>query len=445
MRTFCRFAVVMLLLVGTILQAEEKKTREQKVREDKERVEAEGFWMYNDISGAIAEAKKTGKPILVVLRCLPCEECVKLDDELVDQDPVIQKLLKEYVCVRVVGTNGLDLETFQYDTDQSFAVFLMNADKTIYGRFGTRSHRTEWVGDVSLKGMAKALERGLDIHAAYPGNKAELAGKRGDKPLFASPEKYPALRDKFTDALNYEGDVVKSCIHCHQIGDAERQYYRDLRKPIPEKVLFPYPHPKAVGLTLDPKECAKVVAVADGSPAAKAGFKAGDDILALQSQPIISMADVQWVLHNTAPEGGIVKAQVSRAGKPMTLSMSLEDGWRREGEIAWRVSSWGLRRMSTGGLKLDSTTPEFQQKAGVDEGEMALHVFAAGKYGPHAAARNAGFREGDILVSVNGRTDLLTEDDLLAYGVTECLPGQKLDAVVWRNGKRLTLKLPIQE
>ncbi|MCB9951982.1 MAG: hypothetical protein H6824_13465 [Planctomycetaceae bacterium] len=69
----------------------------------------------------------------------------------------------------------------------------------------------------------------------------------------------------------------------------------------------------------------------------------------------------------------------------------------------------------------------------------------AGKYGPHAAARNAGFREGDILVSVNGRTDLLTEDDLLAYGVTECLPGQKLDTVVWRNGKRLTLKLPIQE
>ncbi|MCB9951984.1 MAG: thioredoxin family protein [Planctomycetaceae bacterium] len=241
MRLLCRFAIVVLLFVGAMLQAEEKKTREQKVREDKERVEAEGFWMYNDIPGAIAEAKKSGKPILVVLRCLPCEECVKLDDELVDQDPVIQKLLKEYVCVRVVGTNGLDLETFQYDTDQSFAVFLMNADKTIYGRFGTRSHRTEWVGDVSLKGMAKALERGLDIHAAYPGNKAELAGKRGDKPLFSSPEKYPALRDKFTDALNYEGDVVKSCIHCHQIGDAERQYYRAQRKAHSRKSSVPLP------------------------------------------------------------------------------------------------------------------------------------------------------------------------------------------------------------
>ena len=47
---------------------------------------------------------------------------------------------------------------FQFDTDQSFAVFLLNADGTIYGRFGTRSHRTEWYGDVSVDGLAKALQ-----------------------------------------------------------------------------------------------------------------------------------------------------------------------------------------------------------------------------------------------------------------------------------------------
>ena len=156
--------------------------REEAVRSDREKVEAEGFWRYNDIPGAFEEAERTGKPIVVVLRCLPCEECVKLDDELVDTDPVIRPLLEKFVCVRQVATNGLDLDLFQYDTDQSFAMFFLAADKTIYGRFGTRSHRTEWYGDVSLKGLAKALQRVLEMHEQHDEIKASLAGKSGKPP-----------------------------------------------------------------------------------------------------------------------------------------------------------------------------------------------------------------------------------------------------------------------
>ena len=167
------------------------QSREEKVRNDRAKVEAEGFWIYNDLPRAFEEARTTGKPILVVLRCIPCEECVKLDDELVEQDPVIRPLLDKFVCARQVSTNGLDLNLFQYDTDQSFAVFLLNADGTIYGRFGTRSHRTEWIGDVSLKGLAAALQGALALHAEYPRNKTLLAGKRGPAVRYSSPEKYP--------------------------------------------------------------------------------------------------------------------------------------------------------------------------------------------------------------------------------------------------------------
>ena len=59
-----------------------------------------------------AEAKKTGKPIVAVLRCLPCEECVKLDDDLIDADERIKPLLEKFVTLRVVSTNGLDLSLF---------------------------------------------------------------------------------------------------------------------------------------------------------------------------------------------------------------------------------------------------------------------------------------------------------------------------------------------
>ena len=444
-------AITMKVMLATIVLMAcsdsvlaQTKSREQKVRDDKARVTEEGFWIYNDIPAAFQQAKQTGKPILVVLRCLPCEECVKLDDELVDQDPVIRPLLEKFVCVRQVSTNGLDLSLFQYDTDQSFAVFMLNADRTIYGRFGTRSHRTEWIGDVSLPGLAAALQGALDLHAAYPANKPALAGKTGPAPLFASPEKFPSLKDKFTDSLNYQGDVVKSCIHCHQIGDAERDYHRSAGKPIPETVLFPYPHPKSIGLILDPSKKATVRDVKSGSPAAAAGLQAGDNIVSLDRQPMLSMADVQWVLHSVPAAGGTVEAVIDRAGHQQALSLTLPAGWRKAGDISWRVSSWGLRRMSTGGLKLESLEDSERRKLGLKDKAMALRVTNVGQYGAHAAAKRAGFMVGDVIVSVDGQTDLETETDLMVYGVTKKKAGESAKVVIMRNGAEKTLSLPMQ-
>jgi serine protease Do len=268
-----RTLFLLLAVFPTIVVAQ---TRAEKVRDDRKQVEADGFWIYNDLPKAFVTASKSGKPLVVVFRCIPCEECVKLDDDLVDQDPVIRSLLEQFVCARQVSTNGLDLGTFQYDTDQSFAVFLLNADGTIYGRFGTRSHRSEWLGDVSLAGLAKALEGALELHRDYPANRSSLMGKRGQPMEVPSPEKYPSLEGKYTASLDFGDSVVKSCIHCHQIGDAQREWYRAARKPIPEKVLFPYPHPKTIGLTMDPKERATILDVAGGSAADKADLRPGD-------------------------------------------------------------------------------------------------------------------------------------------------------------------------
>src|SRR5690606_13871328 len=104
---------LLLILVIPCVALAPQKTREQKVREDRATVEADGFWLYNDLPAAFAQARSSGKPILVVLRCIPCEECVKLDDELMDNDPVLRPLMEQFVCARQVSTNGLDLSLFQ--------------------------------------------------------------------------------------------------------------------------------------------------------------------------------------------------------------------------------------------------------------------------------------------------------------------------------------------
>lgn len=443
-------ALVIALAGGLPLHAEDGKnsvqqTREAKVLGDREKVLSDGYWIYNGFEAGIKQAKETGKPLLVVLRCIPCEECVKLDEEIMEKDPVLRPLLDQYVRVRIVGTNGLDLDLFQYDYDQSFAVFLMNADKTIYGRFGTRSHRTDWTSDVSIEGLTKALDAGLKLHANYPSNKAYFAGKHGDKPLYPSPEKFPSLKDKYTDTLNYEGDVVKSCIHCHQIGDAQKSVFRDRGKAIPDEYIFPYPHPKAIGMIIDPSEMNTLKEVTSGSIADKAGLQAGDRVFALNGQVILSIADIQWVLHH-AQDQDVVQADIVRNDQHVMKSIELTDGWRQQDDLSWRVGTWPMRAMALGGMKLEELTPEERKGAGInDPQKMALRIRSVGRYGKHALAKNTGFKVDDILVAYDGRDDLLRETDVLAYAVQNCMPGEKVKIEFVRGNKPMTLSLGMQK
>lgn len=439
------FAIAAILIVAAEAPAQ-PQSREQKVRADKERAEADGFWVYNDLPRAFTEAKTSGKPLLVVLRCIPCEECVKLDDDLVNQDKRVRPLLEQFVRCRVVSTNGLDLSLFQFDTDQSFAAFLLNADGTIYGRYGTRSHRTYWSDDVSIEGLAKALQGALDLHKQHPATKAALAGKRGPIPEVTSPENYPLLKDRFKPALNYAGEVAKSCIHCHMIGDAQKTMERSRHKPLDERTLFPYSHPKSVGLVLDPKEAATVLRVEADTPADRAGFRAGDAIKALAGQPLLSIADVQWVLHRADPGGAMIPAQLSRDGQPVGLTLALPPGWRQADDISWRSSTWGLRRMALGGMVLEPLPADERPLANLPTPAMALRVKMVGQgAGPHGAANRAGFKKGDVLVSFDGRDDFKRETDVLAYAVTNRMPGDKVPVTVLRDAQRVELTLPMQE
>lgn len=439
-----RLLLAALCISNLVVSGAEGQTREQKVLADRKKFEGDALWIYNDLSRGFAEAKKTGKPMLVVLRCLPCEECVKLDDDLVNEDKRVRPLLEKYVCVRVVATNGLDLELFQFDYDQSFAAFLLNGDGAIYGRFGTRSHRTAWSDDVSIEGLAAALQGGLELHAQYPRNREELAAKRGSPLEAASPELLPGLKGKYGPKLNYESKVVQSCIHCHQIGDARRDLARSRKEPFPEQMLFPFPHPKSIGLILDPRERATVLDVEKGSPAANAGFQKGDRIQKLQGQSLLSIADVQWVLHQAAPEGATLKAEVQREAGVKDIALVLPKGWRQRDDISWRASSWGLRRMATGGMLLESVSTEERGKSGLPKTGMALRARHVGQYGPHAAAQNAGFRKGDTLVQFDGRTDLARESDLIAHALFTRRPGERVDVTILREGKMLRLTLPMQ-
>ncbi len=436
----CSFISVLIFSSYSFAQ-----TREQKVKDDKTKNEASGFWHYNNFSKGVEDAKNNKKPMMVVLRCLPCEECVKLDDELMEKDTVIKSLLEKFVRVRIVGTNGLDLSLFQFDYDQSFAIMFLNADGTIYGRYGTRSHRTNWSGDVSLVGLGKAMQAVLQLHEDYPVNKASLLKKKGPKPEYASPELFPSLKTKYTDKLDYEGKVVQSCIHCHQVGEAIKQSLRTGKTKISEEILFAYPHPKSIGLVFNPDSIGTLTEVKDKSIGSDSGFKKGDIVRTMDGQPVISIADIQWVLNTIPASGGKIPVEILRNNQKVNLELGLPASWRRQDDISWRSSSWMLRRMVLGGMFLENMTAEEIKAEGLDEKSMALRIKHVGQFGPHATAHKAGVLKGDILLGFDEKTNLLRESDVFFYAIDSKKAGDMVSLTLKRNKNILQIKIPIQE
>jgi serine protease Do len=415
--------------------------RDTKVRNDRKAFEASKDWIYNDLEEGVRASKASGKPMMVVFRCIPCEACQEFDDDVARRDPVIRDLLDRFVCVRIVQANTIDLTHFQYDFDQSFAVVLMNPDKTVYGRFATRSDRPE-SEDISLQGLRRAMQVALGMHANYEAVRPLLAGKQVKPSRYKSPLDYPSLSGRFAPALNYEGQVARSCMHCHQVREAERLVYRSASQPIPDEVLYPYPDPSVLGLKFDPTETAKVERVAPGSSAEKDGVKPGDTIASLAGQPLLSIADVQWVLQN-APATGTLPAQIQREGQTLDLTLRLREGWRR-GNISWRVTTWDLRRMGLGGMKLDDLTDDQRKEAKLPADTMALKVGHVGEFGAHSVAKKAGIQRGDVIVEFDGQSRRLSESDLLAYTLQRKRPGDEVTVNVLRNNERKVFKYALQ-
>jgi len=434
---------LLFLALSIFACAETVPDREGAVRKDRATMEKGTRWIYNDVDAGFAEAKRTGKPLLVVLRCVPCKSCMGIDQVVASENRELAPLHEKFVCVRVINANALDLARFQFDYDLSFSTLFFNGDGTVYGRYGSWKHQRD-PEEKTTAGYRAALEGALRLHEKYPANKASLAAKQGQSIPFKTPVEIPALSARYKIDLDWEGKVVGSCVHCHMIGDAIRTSYRDKGQRIPEASIYPHPAPETIGLTLAPDAAAKIDAVVAGSVAAQAGLQAGDRITALSGTPIISTADVSWALH-TAPDNGEIKATAMRddSSPPRDITLVLPAGWRAKADISRRVGTWPMRGMALGGLKLDDLPDDQRAPRGLSPHDLALLAVGVGKFGKHAAAKNAGFQKDDVLVEIGGMKGRMTESELIGR-LLEKRAGEKVKTTVLRGGQRVELSLPIQ-
>ena len=348
--------------------------------------------------------------------------------------------------VRIVQGNGMDLSLFQFDYDLTFSVFFMNADKTIYGRFGTRAEYENAAKDISIEGFKQALEAALALHEGYPDNREVLAAKTGPESIKKTPEGFPALL-RYSATLDFDSRINQQCIHCHQIGEAQREIHWYDRKPIPDEILYPFPMPDVLGLHFSPKHRAKISKVVSGSSAEKDGFRRADEILTLDGQPIISIADMQWVLHRT-PENTTLPATVDRHGKEINLTLTLNPGWRKGSDISWRTTTGELRLVALGGMVLKDLSDAERQRSGIEDTEMALNVETVSRGGRRSSgqtnAQRAGIQRGDIIVAYGDRTNRLTESGIIGYVLQDKPQAKTLPIKLLRNGEQIDVELSLE-
>ncbi|MBI1321685.1 PDZ domain-containing protein [bacterium] len=444
----CSLVAILVVFVSHAASAQEAKakrvTPDEKLTRDVKTFENLPQWIYNDVDKALAESKKAGKPVLFVFRCVPCEACSHFDRSVIEPDKATADWMSRFVLARITYANGLDLRRFQFDWDQSFHVVFMDQDGRILGRFGTRSQRPE-DEDMTAEGFRAAMQAALELQSME--DKAALAlsvkGKEVAKASYARPELLPTLLGTYNSTLSKSGNIARSCIHCHQIRDAERNAIRLTGKPIEPKSLYPYPLPDVVGMRLSPDHAAKVMSVEPDSPAAAIGLKPGDEIVRLQGQALVSPADFQWILENT-PETAELAFEIRNGkGESLKKTMKLAPGWRAKSDLSWRPTSWNLRRIAAGGLRLETLPDTEKRNRGLPEDAMALYVKHVGQFGEHAVAKKAGFVNGDVIVAVDGRTDLPTETSLFAYALDRP-KGTVLKFTVMRKDRRMEMSFPTQ-
>jgi serine protease Do len=138
-----------------------------------------------------------------------------------------------------------------------------------------------------------------------------------------------------------------------------------------------------------------VTNVEAGGPAAKAGVRTGDVILAYNGRPITEPNQLPRLVAQTRP-GEQARMQVSRRGERREITLGVSELARDEGP-AQRPTRQSLRPSSHPlGLALRELPPSDRDALGVDYG---LIVEAA-----TAAAAATGIEPGDVIVAVNDKT-----------------------------------------
>lgn len=310
---------------------------------------------------------------------------------------------------------GADLRRFEFDHDLTWYCFFLNADETVYGRYGGRD-ASDAEARISTKGLRYAMDRALEAHRSPPARQS-LPGT-------------PVRAEDYAAAKRHHG-----CIHCHNVNEFRRADAKAAGTWDRDSV-WVYPLPENVGLTLDVDAGDRVKAVATGSAAERAGLKAGDRLAKLNGYPVASFGDATYALHKAPAKGPIPVAWV-RDGKEQSAALEVADGWRKT-NLTWRPSMLDI--LPSVPFSGDDLTADEKKGLGLDEKRAVFRQDDE----VHSTLKAAGLRGGDVVIGFDGKAVEGTIGNLLGFVRRNYLVGDEVTVDVVRDGKRAGVKLKLK-
>lgn len=314
--------------------------------------------------------------------------------------------------------DDVDIILFRADYDLTMHMFFLNAQGFIYARYGIRKDgKSETV--MSVEGVRDAMRKTLDIH------------KR--ESTKAPPPWKPV---ETQDLVSFKKDPRRpnGCLHCHHAGYYVRKEEFSIGR-LNKETVWGFPLPDNIGLSLEIDKNTLVKEARD--PAAKAGIRAGDRVVALNGQRVVTPADITWILN--AFKGGTLRVAVEREGKTETFSMELKGSDLRKTDISWRQSWWDSGPDI--GLDAAELSPEERKPRGISPDALALRVTCLSPGRPAAAA---GVKVDDVIVSVDGRNADMEGVEFQMYLRLTRRVGDTVPLVLLRGTQRAAINVKLK-
>jgi len=184
----------------------------------------------------------------------------------------------------------------------------------------------------------------------------------------------------------------------------------------------------AEGLGLKRPSGALIVSVTPTSPAARAGIKTSDLIVAIDGQPVedANAFDYRFA---TKPIGGSARLGIVRAGKELTLNVALEAAPDTPHEELVIASPSPFQ-----GAKVSNLSPALADRLRLDPSAQGVVIVEIANGSP---AQSLGFQPGDLVLSVNNAKIAKTRD-------LERVAGQstrRWSITIVRAGQQLSVEL----
>src|SRR5436189_2578241 len=135
--------------------------------------------------------------------------------------------------------NGVDLARFEFDYDTTWQAFFLDADLSVYSRYGGRDE-TSADGRLSKDSLLTTMREVLEVHSRRNERTGRVDLDLHPRPGKATiPEEIPLLKA-----------AHQGCVHCHQVQEYRLlQAFHDGR--FERQLVFGFPLPESVGIRFD--------------------------------------------------------------------------------------------------------------------------------------------------------------------------------------------------